>query len=81
MYNYVNITGSVLVVIFTGMSIGISAGIGYTTDAQVLHTYRVLMGVLGAVTVLCTVPFFIVQQHRPGQQLPRGTNWYAAGPQ
>lgn len=31
------------------------------------------MGYFGALTVICTVPFFIVQKRRPGQQLPAGT--------
>jgi hypothetical protein len=39
------------------------------------------MGYFGALTVICTVPFFIVQKRRPGQQLPAGTKWWLAGPQ
>jgi len=30
--------------------------------------------------VLCTLPFFIVNKHRPGQQVPPGTKIWAAGP-
>lgn len=37
------------------------------------------MGYFGAITVVCTVPFFIVQKHRPGQQLPEGTSWWSVG--
>lgn len=39
-----------------------------------------LLGYFGAITVICTVPFFIVQKHRAGQQLPEGTSWWTVGP-
>ncbi len=38
------------------------------------------MGYFGVITVITTVPFFIVQKHRPGQQLPEGTKWWLVGP-
>lgn len=39
------------------------------------------MGYFGTLTMLCTLPFFLVQKHRPGQKLPAGTRWWLAGPQ
>ena len=80
MYNLCNITGSALVVTFYGIAIGIAAGVGYANQTQLITSYRVLMGYFGALTVLCTVPFFIINKHRPGQQLPKGTKIFASGP-
>lgn len=73
-------TGSSLQIITSAVALGIAYAIGYATDAQLLQSYRVLMGFLSACTVLVTVPFFIVQQHRPGQQLPAGVSMIQAGP-
>lgn len=81
LYNLCNITGSALVVTFYAIAIGISAGVGYANSTQLITSYRVLMGYFGALTVACTIPFFIVHKHRPGQQLPAGTKWWFAGPQ
>lgn len=80
LYNLCNITGSALVVTFYAIAVGITAGVGYKTDHQLITSYRVLMGYFGVITVACTVPFFILQKHRPGQQLPAGTNWLSVGP-
>ncbi|KAH8800268.1 putative autophagy protein [Xylogone sp. PMI_703] len=78
-YNTANITASALVVAFYGIAMGISARVGYNTQSQLIHSYQVLMAYFGAITVLCTVPFFIAQKHRPGQQLPEGTKWWNVG--
>lgn len=80
LYNLVNITGSALVVIFYAIAVGISAAVGYDSDQKLITSYRVLMGYFGAITVICTVPFFLVQKHRPGQQLPAGAKWWTVGP-
>lgn len=37
------------------------------------------MGSLAACTVLATMPFFLAQQYRPGQQVPDGTPMWKAG--
>lgn len=79
LYNLCNITGSALVVVTFAIAVGISARIGFDSDEKLIHSYNVLMGYFGAITVVCTVPFFIVQKHRPGQQLPEGTNWWTVG--
>ncbi|TQV97545.1 hypothetical protein V2A60_006704 [Cordyceps javanica] len=79
LYNLCNITGSALVVVFYAIAVGISAGIGFDTPQQLIRSYNVLMGYFGALTVICTVPFFLVQKHRPGQQLPEGTSFWSVG--
>jgi MFS-type transporter involved in bile tolerance (Atg22 family) len=76
-----NVTGSSLQIVSSAIALGIAVAIGYGTEAQLLQSYRVLMGFLSACTVLVTVPFFLAQQHRPGQQLPAGVSMLQAGPQ
>jgi len=79
LYNLVNITGSALVVVSYAIAVGISAAIGFSTTEKLIESYRVLMGYFGAITVICTVPFFIVHKHRPGQALPDGSKWWNVG--
>ncbi|KAM3545891.1 hypothetical protein ARSEF1564_001172 [Beauveria bassiana] len=79
LYNLCNITGSALVVVFYAIAVGISAGIGFGTPRKLIYSYNVLMGYFGALTVICTLPFFLVQKHRPGQQLPEGTSFCSVG--
>ncbi|KAJ6787529.1 hypothetical protein PWT90_02784 [Aphanocladium album] len=79
LYNLCNITGSALVVVFYAIAVGISAGVGFDTPQKLIRSYNVLMGYFGALTVICTVPFFLVQKHRPGQQLPEGTSFWSVG--
>jgi len=64
------------VVVTYAIAVGISAKVGYQTETQKITSYRVLMGYFGAITVICTVPFFMVQKHRAGQQLPEGTKFW-----
>ena len=80
LYNWINSIASLLVVITAAIAVGISAGIGFGTDEKLIFSFRVLLGYYGAIGVLCSVPFFIVNKHRPGQQLPKGAKWYSAGP-
>ena len=67
-------------VVTYAIAVGISAAVGFATDAELIKSYRILMAYFGMITVVCTVPFFIVQKHRPGQQLPEGTSWLLVGP-
>ncbi|PMD45611.1 autophagy protein, partial [Hyaloscypha variabilis F] len=80
LYNLCNITGSALVVGTYAIAVGISAAVGYNTPQKLINSYRILMGYFGAITLVCTLPFFLVQKHRPGQQLPEGTRWWTVGP-
>lgn len=78
--NLLNVTGSSLQIVSSAIALGIAEAIGYGSETEILQSYRVLMGFLSACTVLVTVPFFLAQQHRPGQQLPAGTKMWQAGP-
>ena len=80
MYNWINVSGSAGVVIFSAIAVGISAGIGFDTVQKLNLSYRVLLGYFGAISILLSVPFFIVNKHRPGQQLPAGSSLLTAGP-
>ncbi|ORX36955.1 putative autophagy protein [Kockovaella imperatae] len=80
LYNMSNITGSALVVVTYAISIGISYALGYGSDATLIHSYNILLAYFGAITVLCTLPFLILQKHRPGQALPEGVSFWTAGP-
>ena len=80
LYNWINSIASLLVVITSSIAVGISAAIGFSTDDQLVKAYRVLLGYFGVVSMICSVPFFIVNKHRPGQQLPKDAKWYNAGP-
>jgi MFS-type transporter involved in bile tolerance (Atg22 family) len=80
LYNLVNITGSALVAVAYAVAVGISEGIGFDTQRKLIYSYSVLMGYFGAITFMCTMPFFIIHKHRPGQQLPGGSGWLTAGP-
>lgn len=79
-YNWVNIVGSAGNLLLLCISTGVAYKIGTSTVASTDQGYRVLVGMFGAVTVLTTVPWFLVEQYRPGQQLPKGSGWILAGP-
>ena len=80
LYNWINSIASLLVVITAAIAIGISAGVGFDSEERLIYSFRVLLGYYGALGILTTVPFFLANKHRPGQQLPKGTHWYSAGP-
>ena len=67
LYNMCNITGSALVVITYAVSVGIAHAIGYGSPATLIHSYNVLLGYFGAITVICTLPFLIIQRVSPRQ--------------
>ena len=62
LYNMCNITGSALVVLTYAISIGISQAVGFGSPTTLIHSYNVLLGYFGAVTVICTLPFLILQK-------------------
>jgi len=66
----------VLLAIATGMAYKI----GTDTTAQLDRGYQCILGLFGAVLVITTIPWFLVEQHRPGQQLPAGGRFIFAGP-
>ena len=77
--NVLNYTGSSVQVVAFSVAVGIAAAVGYNTDAQLIHSYQILMGFFGAVCVIVTIPYFIAQNRRPGQQLPTGVKWWNVG--
>ncbi|KAK8850683.1 hypothetical protein IAR55_004603 [Kwoniella newhampshirensis] len=79
--NLLNVLGSSLEITASSIALGIAAAIGSSTDAELLYQYRCLMGFLSGFTVIVTVPYFIAQKYRPGQQVPDGVPLWKAGPQ
>ena len=80
LYNITNIVSSAICLVLLGMATGVAYKIGTNSDAQLDQGYRVLVGTFGAINVVCCLPWFIFEQYRPGQQLPKGTGWMMAGP-
>ena len=80
LYNITNIVSSAICLVLLGMATGVAFKIGTETQEQLDLGYRVLVGTFGAINVICCLPWFIVEQYRPGQQLPKGTSFLLAGP-
>lgn len=62
------------------ISLGICYGIGTNTTAQNTKVYSVIIGFFGCIWIISSIPWFAVEQHRPGQQLPDNTTWLTVGP-
>ena len=62
LYNMSNIVGSALVVLTYAVSVGIAHAIGYGDSATLIHSYNILLAYFGAITVICTLPFLIIQK-------------------
>jgi uncharacterized membrane protein YadS len=77
--NLLNVVASSLKITTSLIALGAAAAIGFETEPKLLKSYQVLMGFLAGCTVLATMPFFLCQQHRPGQQVPDGTPLWKAG--
>ncbi|ORX37289.1 autophagy protein [Kockovaella imperatae] len=80
LYNITNIVSSAICLVLLGMATGVAYKIGTATQEQLDLGYRVLVGTFGAVNVICCIPWFVYEQYRPGQQLPKNTNFLSAGP-
>ena len=65
--NLLNYTGSAVQVVAFGVAAGIAAGVGSTTNDQIIRSYQVLLGFFGACCLLVTIPYFLSQKRRPGQ--------------
>lgn len=61
------------------ISVGICYGIGYQTVEQNTKVYAVIIAFFGGIWLLTALPWFFVEQHRPGQQLPDNTSWWTVG--
>ena len=77
--NVLNFTGSGVQVVAFSVAVGVAAAAGYSTNAELIHSYQILMGFFGACCVLASVPYFLAERRRPGQQLPRGAKWWNVG--
>lgn len=69
--------GSMLCIL---ISLGICYGIGTATVAENTKVYSVIIGFFGVIWVISSIPWFVAEQHRPGQQLPDNTSWLTVGP-
>lgn len=78
--NLYNVVGSSVQVAAYAIAAGIAAALPTDTNEQLIRSYQILMGFFGAITIISSVPFFVVQQHRPGQQMPKNASFLAAGP-
>lgn len=62
------------------VAIGIAHAMGTSTAAENTKVYSVITGYFGLVWVISSIPWFLVEQPRPGQKLPDNTNWLTVGP-
>jgi MFS-type transporter involved in bile tolerance (Atg22 family) len=69
--------GSALSIILT---YAIVYGVGYQTQEQNNKVYSIIVGFFGIIWILSSLPWFLIEQHRPGQQLPDNTSWLTVGP-
>jgi hypothetical protein len=67
--------GSMLCIL---ISLGITYGIGTDTVAKNTKVYSVIIGFFGVIWIISSIPWFVVEQHRPGQRLPDNTNWFVS---
>ncbi|ORX35484.1 autophagy protein [Kockovaella imperatae] len=80
LYCWCTFLGSFLQLCALAVAVGIAAAIGNANFDEQIKNYRVLIGFFGVICVITTVPFFILQKRRSGQQLPAGKGWILAGP-
>jgi MFS-type transporter involved in bile tolerance (Atg22 family) len=69
--------GSMLCILIT---LGICYAMGTSTVEENTKVYSVIIGFFGVVWVISSIPWFVVEQHRPGQRLPDNTSWLTVGP-
>lgn len=69
--------GSMLCIL---IALGICYAMGTKTVAENTKVYSVIVGFFGVVWVISSIPWFVLEQHRPGQQLPDNTSWLTVGP-
>lgn len=69
--------GSMLCIL---IALGICYAMGTSTVEENTKVYSVIIGFFGVVWVISSIPWFVVEQHRPGQRLPDNTSWLTVGP-
>lgn len=62
------------------IALGICYGIGIDTVAKNTKVYAVIIAFFGGIWVISSIPWFVLEQHRPGQRLPDNTSWLSVGP-
>ena len=62
------------------LSYAIVYGVGYQTPEQNNKVYSIITGYFGIIWIISSIPWFIIDQHRPGQKLPDNTSWLTVGP-
>lgn len=65
---------------FILLALAISYGIGYQTAAENDKIYGVVTAYFGGILILTSLPWFLLDQHRPGSRLPDNTSWLTVGP-
>ncbi|KDN49206.1 hypothetical protein K437DRAFT_245262 [Tilletiaria anomala UBC 951] len=66
----------VLLAIIQGILIGIRADADQESNTRALS---IIIAFSGGAWTLTALPWFLLEKHRPGQPLPRGTNYITAG--
>lgn len=79
-YNYVNIFGSLGILTFLGISVGIAQAVGEETDQQLRKGYQIIIAMLGGMCITSMIPYFFYDARRPGQKVPDNTSMLMAGP-
>lgn len=79
-YNYVNIFGSLGILTFLGISVGIANAVGEETDEQKRKGYQIIIAMLGGMCIVSMIPYFFYDARRPGQKVPDNTSMLMAGP-
>lgn len=54
--------------------------VGVDTIDQNTRVYSILIAYFTGVWIIFAMPWFLTEQYRPGQKLPRGANWLTIGP-
>ncbi|KAF2479339.1 autophagy-related protein 22-like protein [Neohortaea acidophila] len=65
---------------FILLALAISYGIGYQTIPENDRIFGVVTAYFGGIFILTSIPWFLLDQHRPGSRLPDNTSWLTVGP-
>jgi bacteriorhodopsin len=54
--------------------------VGVDTTEQNTRVYSILIAYFTAVWIIFAMPWFLTEQYRPGQRLPKGSSYLTIGP-
>lgn len=77
-YSLATSAGGSCLILVLGLAVPFSVGV--ETDAQNTKVYAILIGYFTAVWIVFAMPWFLSEQYRPGQKLPKGTSYLTIGP-